>query len=143
MTLRILFPIGIAIILSLVFDLPAQAYEIMDSDNTTFCVVAKNPELYEGKVVVMKVQAKEAGVEYGIILVSAECPGRGIFVEAGSKFLENKDFMTFMRKMYPRFPDDDEYTDEVAEARVKGKIVRLENHDLLMTYLQLQEIEVE
>ena len=104
MTLRILFPIGMAIILSLVFDLPAQAYEIMDSDNTTFCVVAENPEMYEGKVVVMKVQAKEAGVEYGIILVSAECPGRGIFVKAGSKFLEKQRFHDFYAKNVSGIP---------------------------------------
>ena len=141
MKLKIVIAIGLLICSCFALALPAKAERIIDSDNTTLCAVMKNPGIYEGKVVVMKVQAKEAGLEYGIVLFSSECPDRGMFVKAGSKFLENKDFMSFMRKMYPGFPDNDEYTDDVSGARVKGTILRVENRDLLMTYVQLHEIE--
>jgi hypothetical protein len=142
MTSRIFLAAGTAIILSLGFSSYVRAGGENVSTETTLCAVVRNPEVYEGRIVAMDIQAKAALHQFDVALTSPDCPLRNIFLKAGIQFLEDKAFMVFVRKLHPGFPDDDEYTDHLADAHVVGKIVRLENRDLLMTYLELQEITI-
>lgn len=90
----------------------------------------------------MNVVALAALHEFDIALTDPSCPKRSIFLSAGGSFQSDAEFNKLIRTLYPGYPGDDGYSDEKVKANVKGKVVRVENRELLMTYLDLSEINL-
>ena len=122
-------------------NLLARAAASEKNGHASLCSITENPEEFENKVVSIDIKAQAALHQFDVLLTDDACPKRGMFLRVGTRFSANMVFLAFMRKLYPRFPDDDGYTDDLVEARVKGKVVRVENRGLLMTYLELEEID--
>src|SRR5438552_17491454 len=108
--------------------------------NPSLCDIVDNVANYENSVVDISVLAEPALHGFGVSLTDAACPGKGIFLLAGSKFDDDKVFIWMLKQLYPGYPDDDGYQDVKVRIRAKGTIVRRSSRNLLTTFLDLQSI---
>ena len=111
-------------------------------ERASLCEIASNIETYEGKIVRFDASAVAALHEYDVALVDETCKKRAMFLRAGSEFVEDSAFQSMLKQLYPGFPDDDGYTSTKVPISVVGKVLRVENRGLLMSYLELVSIRL-
>ena len=109
-------------------------------EETSLCHVMEHIDTFANANVSMNVAAVAAPHEFDVVLSDDSCPGRYIFLSAGSEFREDKNFVWMMKRLYPGYPSDDGHRDTKVPIHVRGTIVRKKNQNLLMTYLELQSI---
>ena len=101
-----------------------------------------NVDAYQDVTVAFDALASAALHEFDVALSNEKCAKRNVFLRAGSKFDKDTAFVAMMKQLYPGYPDDDGYTDAKVRINVVGKVVRIRNRGLLMTYLELQSISL-
>ena len=98
-------------------------------------------DAFENNNVSMRVVAVAALHEFEVALSDNSCPGTSIFLSVGNEFKDDETFLWMMKQLYPGYPSDDAYRDIGVPINVKGTVVRKQNRNLLMTYLELKSIE--
>ncbi len=111
-------------------------------ERASLCEITNNIETYEGKLVRFDASAVAALHEYDVALVEETCKKRAMLLRASSEFVEDSAFQSMLKQLYPGFPDNDGYTNAKVPISVVGKVLRVENRGLLMTYLELASIRL-
>jgi hypothetical protein len=111
------------------------------SHATNLCDILDHAEDFQEKSIRIAVQAVAAQHQFDIALTDPSCPSRNIFLSAGQQFGKNPEFMRLMKTLYPGYPHDDRSTNAHFRVIVTGKLFRQRNRGLLMTYLELENIE--
>ena len=106
------------------------------------CDVVNNIEKYDGADVTFEAYAEAALHDFDVALYDNKCRDRNIFLRAGKKFNGDTTLMFMIKKLYPGYPNDYGCEETSVHVKLSGRIFRRKDHGLLITYVDLDAIQV-
>lgn len=142
MRIRTLFTGAICVLFSIPISGNGSSLEHFADKAKSVCEVKRDILYYDGKSVTIEGWAQAALHQFRVALSDASCPNMHIFLWATKESLSNADLKNLIIRLYPHFPEGEDYLDDKVHVLTEGKIVREYSGDILTTYIDVKSISV-